>query len=129
MSAQTGSNSDTKYSTGITAAAIPAKVDDHALHRYRERTPADSVPIETAWARGEDVEHPQVVATDNPDTADPVRVRVYNHDQRYFAIFVVIEGDDGQEIVATVYRLNTHDHAPTRAYLHAHGPHYTESES
>lgn len=119
MSAQSSNNA--KYDPGT----IGVEMTDHALERYDERLPDDAVPAATAWDRGEDIQHPGVVRTRH--SRRPTRVRVYNHDFRYFAIFVVAENRLGPGVV-TVYSLDTHEHGPTRAYLHSHGPHYLEDQ-
>lgn len=54
-------------------------------------------------------------------------MRVYNHDHQYYVIFLV-EEIGGDEQISTVYNLNTHEHSPTKSYLHAHGPHYLADE-
>ena len=99
----------------------------HALKRYHERTPDDAVDPGVAWQRGEDVQHPGVVRTEHHDVP-PTRVRVYNHDQEWFAIFVCDDKADGVERIVTVYDGQTHEHGPTRAYLYSHGPHWSSDE-
>lgn len=122
-----GHQRSTKYSTGGRIWTADAPITRHALRRYRERLPDDAVPPMRAWRRGEDIQHPAVAKTLS-DASPPVRVRVYNHNHEYFAVFIVV--DDGYHYdephVKTVYNLFTHEHGPTRAYLHSHGPHYEE---
>ena len=50
---------------------------DHAIHRYRQRTPHDCpVGIRDAYRRGEDIRDPQVARSPN-DMRTPERARVY----------------------------------------------------
>lgn len=122
----------TKYSTGRTRwemiASVP--VTKHAIERYRERTPHDAPAPAVAWSRGEDVEHPTLLAA--RDDTPPVRGRIYNHNNDWYIVFVIVPADDrvrADEIVVTTYGNRTKSHEPTRAYLRAHGPHYTDSEN
>lgn len=102
----------------------------HAIGKYGQRLPTDAVEPPLAWLRGEDIEHPVVVETENPMTPTPSRVRVYNHDDQYVVAFLVSESTVKREAaVVTVYSAETHGHAPTRAYLRAHGPHFEEDET
>ena len=126
-------DTQTKYSVsqrerwGL-AADVP--ITDHALERYKERTPEDcDVRPATAWQRGEDMKHPGVLELDSGRTP-PVRARVYHHDQEWLVVFVVVEREpEGDRIVATVYGGHTHEHGPTQAYIHSHGPHYVSDST
>lgn len=119
----------TKYTTDGLFWTADIPIRRHALGRYRQRLPDDAVPPMRAWKRGEDVQHPTVLDTLG-QSATPCRVRVYNHDGEYFAVFIVV--DDGRHFdepyVTTVYNAETHEHPPTQAYVRAHGPHYREDE-
>lgn len=110
-----------KYTVTDTITKMSPPITRHALNRYHERLPEDAVRPPVAWRRGEDIQHPAVVSTFHSDP--PSRVRVYNHDHEYFVIFIV---DDklGSPAVVSVYNSQTHEHGPTRAYLHSHGPHH-----
>lgn len=125
-----GHQRGTKYSTEGLIWTSDMPITRHALNRYRERTPDDAVPPLRAWERGEDVQHPGVAETLS-DYSPPVQVRVYNHNQEWFAVFIVV--DDGyhydEPYIKTVYNLFTLNHGPSRAYLHSHGPHYEEADA
>ena len=107
---------------------------DHAIHRYRQRTPHDCpVGIRAAYRRGEDIRDPQVARSpDDPRT--PERARVYVADGHEWGVLFLIdaEGTPAAErpahhtadyVVATVMDLGGIDHGPSKAYLHSHGPH------
>lgn len=99
---------------------------DHALHRWQQRTPHDCpVTIRQAWERGEWIQHPEVCQSDS-ETAPPTRVRVYRHSEEWGVAYLLdcdISTFGAPEVVATVINLNRFDHAPTQAYLRAHGIH------
>ena len=102
---------------------------DHAAMRYRQRTPHDcDVAPRIAWQRGEDIKHPRVCWSDGEDTP-PERVRIYRHGQEWGVAFLVVRDvssvDHRDPVIATVIGFSDFDHAPTRTYLHAHGPHWT----
>lgn len=117
----------TQYSIDDSVATMPVPMTHHAIDMYHERLPDTAVRPPVAWRRGEDIQHPEVAATNNDQTPPPSRVRVYNHDQRYYAIFICSDAWS-EEAVVTVYGGQTHEHGPTRAYLHSHGPHFGGGE-
>lgn len=121
-------SAQTKYSVGRSIVAMDPPLEEHALEMYIERLPSDAVRPPIAWERGEWIEDPSVVDTLNPETPSASRVRVYNHDDEYLAVFICLDEEGYNEGVATVYNGETHQHAPTRAYLWAHGPHYRSEE-
>ena len=104
---------------------------DHALHRYRERTPHDcQVGIREAWRRGEQLQHPSVAGS--LDAPTPESARIYRHSDEWGVVFVVAEDESAdagdvpgrsERVVVTVCEIQTYDHGPVRAYLHGHGPH------
>jgi len=97
---------------------------NHAIGQYANRLPSDAVEMPLAWLRGEDVEHPAVMETHNPVTPPTRRARVYNHAGKYIVVFVIAETPGYDEPgVVTIYNGQTHEHAPSRAYIAAHGPH------
>lgn len=131
----------TKYSTGDGNRLLTASdgrsvaLTDHALHRWRMRTPPTcQVTAREAWRRGEELKHPAVVRPDGEDES-PDMARVYRHGDEWGIVFVVIENDEaelyagcennGDLVAVTVCAIQTFDHGPTRAYLHGYGPHYT----
>jgi len=105
---------------------------DHAIDRYRQRTPHEcDVEPRTAWRRGEWIKHPQVAQGDGHDEP-PDRVRVYIHgdgSDTWGVAYLVDEADRPtvaghvEHVVVTVNHLQGFDHGPSRAYLHSHGPH------
>lgn len=101
------------------------ELSTHAMERWDERTPSASVSPEIAWERGEDIRHPELLDLRRLDgcysRGIPDRVRVYRDDS-VAAVFVVNE-----HVVATIYSIDGIGHGPTRAYLHAHGPHGGDS--
>lgn len=116
-----------KYDTGDAIATMEPPMTEHAIDKYIERLPDDAVRPPVAWRRGEDIQHPAVVDTLNPDVDTPTRVRVYNHNDEYLVVFIL--GDKyGEEQIMSVYNGQTHEHGPTRAYLYSHGPHYRDEE-
>ena len=107
---------------------------DHAIHRYRQRTPHEcSLGIREAYRRGEDIRDPQVARSpDDPRT--PERARVYiAEDHEWGVVFLVDEEDrpaaerpahhTADYVVATVVDLGSIEHGPSKVYLHSHGPH------
>lgn len=123
----------TKYSTADDARTLAdsegntVKLTDHAIHRFRERTPADhDFSIREAWRRGEEIKHPDVAVVEDDRPAE--RVRVFRHSDGWSAVFMVVldkYGNYGSKgrVVATVLVISQYDHGPTRAYLESHGPH------
>jgi len=124
----------TKYSTGPDSRILTGQdgravaLTDHALDRWRARTPADiDIGVRRAWQLGDHIKHCSVASAD--DQPDPVAVRVFQHSDGWTAIFLVV--DDGEpaaaheapRVVATVYNLQTLDHIPSREYVAAYGPH------
>lgn len=109
-------------------------VTDHALNRWRERTPADrEIDIREAWRRGDAVRHPDVVSTGCDADADEARVFVHPSGG-WSAIFVVVVDHHPEEwgrvierAVTTILVIRQYDHEPTRQYLWAYGPHGGES--
>lgn len=132
----------TKYTTGGSEGRIlrdahgEIALTDHALHRYRERTPHDChVGIREAWRRGETLQHPSVAGS--LDSPTPESARIYRHSDEWGVVFVVTEDDAPdagdapdrtERIVVTVCQIRTYDHGPSRAYLHGYGPHAPEEE-
>ena len=132
----------TKYDPGSETRRIvrdshgEIALTDHALHRYRERTPHDcQIGIREAWRRGETLQHPSVAgALDSPT---PESARIYRHSDEWGVVFVVIKDraadagtapDRAERVVVTVCQIRTYDSEPVRAYLHCHGPHGPEGE-
>ena len=128
MSADTPSP-EPKYSTGRSMfLADDIALTDHAIHRYRQRTPHDNpVGIRQAWQRGERIKHPSVCSKKADHSLDSVWV--YKHGDAWGVAFLVVEDEYKREghfadrVVATVVDLQGFDHGPSRAYLHSHGPH------
>jgi len=126
-----------KYSTGRGSRILRDRdggrvaLTDHALHRWRGRTPHDTgVSVREAWRRGEWLQHPAVVQSEGEDEA-PDDARLYRHGGRWGVVFLVVEDPrvspsprNVARIVATIAAIETFDHGPTRAYLSGHGPHY-----
>ena len=126
-----------KYSTGGAAGRIlrdahgEIGLTDHAIHRFRERTPHDcDVDIAEAWRRGEPLQHPSVAGS--LDSPTPESARIYRHSDDWGVVFVVVKDqaadagtapDRAERIVVTVCQIRTYDSGPVRAYLHDHGPH------
>lgn len=134
-------SADHKFSVDsgrTTLVEADVALTDHALHRYRERTPHDAaVDIREAWRRGEDVRDPQVARSPN-DLRTPDRARVYVHDRHAWGVvFLVVEDatraaerpphQSADYVVATVLHIGGIDHGPSKAYLHSHGPHGGDS--
>ena len=130
----------TKYSTGGRARLLSDGVapTDHAIHRYRERTPHDCpIPFREAYRRGEDVRDPQV-ARGPTDDRTPERVRVYRHGEDgdpsgWGVVFLICDERRPEHerpshhvadrVVVTVMDIAGYEHGPSRAYLESHGPH------
>jgi hypothetical protein len=134
MSADTPA-SETKYETGRRSTLVEDDValTNHALNRYRERTPHDrAVGIREAYRRGEDIDHPAVAGSPD-DPRAPKRARVYKHGDRWGVVFLIVEEHTpaaerpahhtADHVVTTVIHLAGYEHGPSRAYLHSHGPH------
>lgn len=119
MSTKYGGRADTRYVEDDIA------LTDHALHRYRQRTPQDCGldPLH-AWRRGEWVKHPIVVKSDDNDRP-PVSARVYREPE--WGVVFLVDRDVSQygapKVVVTVNNVRGFGHAPTRGYLNAYGPH------
>jgi hypothetical protein len=111
---------------------------DHAIHRFRERTPHDCpIGIREAYRRGEDIRDPQVARSpDNMRELD--RVRVYRHGHGgatagWGVVFLIVEDardagerppwHDCDHVAVTVVSIDGITHAPSRSYLNSHGPH------
>ena len=136
----------TKYSTGdadrlLTAAdGRSVALTDHALHRWRMRTPPTcQVGAREAFRRSEPIKDPSIVFSETRDELVAARVfKMARGDVEWTAVFLVIEDRDETRtsldenadlVIPTLYRVRSIDHGPTRAYLHSHGPHYeTEAE-
>lgn len=132
----------TKYNAGRSQGRIlrdahgEVALTDHAIHRYRERTPHDcQVGIAEAWRRGEALQHPSVAGS--LDSPAPESARIYRHSDEWGVVFVVVEdgaADAGEvpgraeRVIVTVCQIRTYDQGPVRAYLHGHGPHGPEGE-
>ena len=131
MSADTPS--EPKYATGASMfLSDDIALTDHAIHRYRQRTPHENaVGIRDAWRHGEDIRHPAVASKKSDHELDTVRV--YKHGDAWGVAFLVVEDTRKREdhfadrVVATVVNLAGFEHGPSRAYLHSHGPHGGES--
>jgi hypothetical protein len=130
-------SADHKYSVDAGRTQLvedDVALTDHAIHRYRERTPHDCpVAIRDAYRRGEDVRDPQVARSPD-DMRTPERARVYVHARHAWGVvFLVVEDrlSEGERpahhpadyVVATVVHIDGIDHGPSKAYLHSHGPH------
>lgn len=128
---------DTKYQTTEREARIVRDEEgrvgltDHAIHRYRQRTPHDCrVSIREAWRRGEELQHPSVAGS--LDQPNPKSARVYRHGDGWGVVFIVVEShspdaglrdDRAERVAVTTCKIRTFDHPPVRAYLRSHGPH------
>ena len=127
----------TKYDPGPETRRIvrdahgEVALTDHAIHRFRERTPHDcQIGIREAWRRGEQLQHPSVAGS--LDAPKPESARIYRHSDEWGVVFVVAEDESGdagvvpgraERVVVTVCEIRTYDHGPVRAYLHGHAPH------
>ena len=127
----------TKYTTNRSDSRFvedDVALTDHAIHRYRQRTPHDcSLGIREAYRRGEDIRDPQVARSPN-DMRTPERARVFVAAGHEWGVLFLIdaEGTPAAErpahhtadyVVATVMDLGGIEHGPSKAYLHSHGPH------
>jgi len=104
---------------------------DHALHRWRTRTPHECpVSVHEAWREGEWIKHPQVAQSDG-EAEPPEDVRVFRWGQQWGVVFLVVTDEsaspvrtnDADRVVCTIANLQTRDHGPARAYVYSHGPH------
>ena len=126
-----------KYTAGQRRSMLvedDVALTDHAIHRYRERTPHENaVGIRDAYRHGEEVRDPQVARSPN-DMRTPARARVYVAAGNAWGVVCLIVDDrvpaaqrpehhTADHVVATVIDLNSIDHGPSKAYLHSHGPH------
>jgi len=108
---------------------------DHALQRWRQRTPdGSSVPIRTAWRRGEWLRHPELIQSDSESEA-PADARLYRHGDDWGVVFVVVTDattdpspQNTPRVVATIAAVRTFQHKPTRAYLRSHDSHYQPTD-
>lgn len=129
-------HTDHKYQTGrSTHVGDDVALTDHAIHRYRERTPHDCpVGIRAAFRQGEDVRDPEVARSEGEGAPD--RARVYVHQdcgESWGVVFLVVRDStpaaarparhDCEFVVATAIDLSGINHGPSRAYLESHGPH------
>lgn len=137
MASRQTQDSDAKYQTTEREARIVRDASgrvgltDHAIHRFRQRTPHDCrVTIREAWRRGEELQHPSVAGS--LDQPEPESARVYRHSDGWGVVFIVVEShapdvglrdDRAERVAATTCKIRTFDHAPVRAYLRSHGPH------
>lgn len=123
----------TSSSTMLRGRGREIALTDHAIHRFRERTPHDrDVSIRECWRRGEWIEHPNVAQSPDEEHIDDARV--YRHGDAWGIVFVVVRDrrpnvvgslDGADWVVPTIINIDGYDHGPSRAYLHGYGPHYT----
>lgn len=109
--------------------------DPHAGERWTERVVeragwTDYPDPVTAYGAGEHVEDPELL---KPPNQRLTRARVFNearegggHTGR-LVVFLELAVDGGGYKVKTVVRGDQYQHAPTRAYLYAHGPHEVDA--
>jgi hypothetical protein len=123
-------DTDTKYTLSSRdrwALAADVPISDYALERYCERTPEDcEVPPATAWSRGADLKHPEVLRLDS-EKSTPTRGRLYKQNVVWFFFLFVVEG--AGVCVARVYTGLTHEHTPTKSYLWNRPPHNDTTET
>ena len=126
MSTKYNTGSDSRIVTGQDGRAVA--LTDHAIDRWRLRTPADvEIGIHRAWQLGDHIKHPGVASSD--DEPDPDAAVVFHHSDGWGVTFLVV--DDGQpvleheaaRVVVSTYAFKTYEHAPSAAYLRAYGPH------
>jgi len=103
-------------------------LSDHAIHRYRQRTPADSeIGLRECWRRGDSIKHPKVAVLDDDRPAE--MVRVFRHTDGWSAVLPAVRDykqyNSNQLVITTVLVVDKYDHPATRAYLEAYGPHDT----
>lgn len=130
-------SADHKYSTDDSNSRLVetnVALTDHALHRWRERTPHECpVGVREAYRRGEDIRDPQVARSPN-DMREPARARVYVHRGHAWGVVFLIDAEDtpaaerpehhtADYVVATVVDLASIGHGPSKVYLDSHGPH------
>jgi len=107
-------------------------ITDHAIHRFRQRTPHDcDLSMREAWRLGEDIRDPAVIRSPDDDRV-PERARLYR-DAAGWGIVFLVDRDTrdaaekrphhGEFLVASVFSLTGIEHRPSRAYLEAYGPH------
>ena len=130
----------TKYGTDNLARLLAtsdgrtAALTDHALHRWRMRTPASAtVPAREAFRRGEAIRDPGIVFSEDRDELVEARVfKMARGRDEWTAIFLVVVDQDqtrvdnehnAELVIPTVLRVRQIEHGPTRAYLNSHGPH------
>jgi hypothetical protein len=98
---------------------------DHAVERWRERTPHDcGVDMLDAWRWSEQIAHPSIVKMSRDSV--PESVRIYSDADGWAVLFVVREPlgwDNYRHAVVTVVRVKAMTHDPSRAYLNEYGPH------
>ena len=125
-------STDSKYNAGDSrvlsdADGNPIGLTDHAIHRWRQRTPPDKeIGIREAWRRGEAIKHPTVGTLEGHPPADTVRV--FRHSDGWSTLFIVVrdgcaEFGRSERVVTTILVTREFEHGPTRAYLESHGPH------
>jgi hypothetical protein len=104
------------------------RVSIHAGHRWNERKPHNCpVELEEAWRESEQLKHTGIARCGDSTVDDSF---VYNHADEWAVVFLIgdkIEtktfGTRSERSLMTVMRVRDYNHGPTRAYLHAHGPH------
>jgi hypothetical protein len=126
---------DYEYTIDTTVLADGTAISKHAECRFRERTPQDSrIRIEEAYSESEEVPHPSVVRLQPDKYPDTIRGRVYNHSCEWWVVFIINESKnpthprDADEVIVTVVNPAMYGHGPTRAYLHAFGPHNSQED-
>ncbi|AFH21993.1 hypothetical protein OSG_eHP14_00065 [environmental Halophage eHP-14] len=99
---------------------------DHALHRYRQRTPHDcEIAPQIAWRRGEFVKHEQICRSDD-DENPLINARIYRHSEDWGIVFLVdrnIGSLGASKVVVTANSIRGFNHKPTRNYLEAYPVH------
>jgi hypothetical protein len=102
-------------------------ITDHAVERWRERTPHDcGVDMLDAWRWSEQIAHPGIAKTLDERYA-PESVRVYQDADGWGVLFLVsgtdFRWDQFPWALTTVWRVDMMRHDPSRAYLNEYGPH------
>lgn len=124
----------TKYDASSDSRLVEEDIalTDHAIFRYRQRSPHDlDLDPRVAWRRGEFVEDPGVCQSAD-HSQPPIAARLYRHTKDWGCVFLV-DRDTGPEhigasqVVVTTNHIRGFDHKPTRAYLRAHDVHGGES--
>jgi|APHM01.1.fsa_nt_gi hypothetical protein len=119
-----------KYAVGDRVSILPdgTALTKHARHRFKQRTPHDrSIGIESAYAQAEEIDHASLVKMKRGTHPQPTRGRVFNPPADWSTVFIVNEVQNvnlnASDMIVTVAPISMYNHAPTRAYLRAHGPH------